>query len=486
MNSVLLVRQNGLEEEEAFEFSELLSIWESKRYKNQLLNTYHDGHRPLQDLGISIPPNLKNVEFALGWPAKAVRALARKHVFEGFSLKGEVDPFDLNEIFTQNNFEVELVQGISSAYKHSFSLLTVHAGDTSAGEPDVVIHARSADWSAAKWDTRRREIKSAIAITSATTEGIPDEAVLYLRHDTVVMRRSVQGVWVADRLGNRTGRTLVEPLVHDPQLNRPFGRSRISREVRYLTDAAIRTLARGEGSAEFFSAPQRYALNVKEDAFGDGDRWQAIMGRMWALESDDNETKEVTVGQFPQLSMTPHWEMYRQLAQNFCSETSLPQSAVGIYAANPESAEAMQAAESQLAEDAEYQWRVFSPSLRRCMQNVMMLRDNATAPTAESWKVNLNWTPARYTSPQAASDWAVKAVSADESTLQGSTVILRRLGLSQGEIEEVRQEARASRGLSVARQIIEAAKAGGGRSDVGVARVEPLTSDGSGEFTPGG
>lgn len=456
MSTSSLVRQNGLDYDETATLSRLLALWESKRYKNELLNIYHDGHRPLQDLGISIPPQLKGVQFALGWPAKAVRALARKHVFEGYSLGGETDPFGINEIFTRNNFDTELVQGISSAYKHSFSLLTVHKGDPTIGEPEVVIHARGSDWSAAIWDTRQREVESAITITDAV-DGIPVELVLYLRHDTIIMRKDHRQIWVADRLGNPTGRAMVEPLIHDPQLNRPFGRSRISREVRYLTDAGIRTLARGETSSEFFSAPQRYALNVAEDAFSDMGKWEAIIGRLWALEADDSAAHPVQVGEFSQQSMQPHWDMYRQLAQNFCAETSLPQSSVGIYAANPESAEAMQAAEAQLAEDGEYQWRIFRPHLLRIQQNVLMMIEGSSDVPDESWRANVNWTPCRYTSPQAASDWAIKAVSADE-TLKGSTVVLRRLGLSQGEIEEVRSEARANQGASLARQIIEAAK----------------------------
>src|SRR5690625_952361 len=451
------VRHIGLLDDEAVTLTQLLATWESKRYKNQLLNVYHDGQRPLQDLGISIPPQLKGVEAALEWPAKAVRALARKHVFEGYSLNGKVDPFDIDEILAQNAFDLELTQGISAAYKSSFSLLTSHAGDTSAGEPEVVTHARGADWSSGLWDNRRREISAALAITDAK-DGDPTAAVLYLRHDTIQLNKE-WGVWKVDRLGNPTGRTLVELLPHDPQLNRPFGRSRISREVRYLTDAAIRTLVRGETSAEFFSSPQRYALGVKESAFKGRGRWDAIIGRILALETND-EGETPTVGQFPQLSMAPHWEMYRQLAQNFCAAVSLPQSSVGIYAANPESAEAMQAAESQLAEDAEYQWRVFRPALLRLQQNIWMLSNPGKDLPKETWKANINWTPARYISPQAASDWAVKAVSADE-TLQGTTVVQRRLGLSQGEIEEVRSEQRQVSSATMARELIEAAKSRG-------------------------
>ncbi len=226
-------------------------------------------------------------------------------------------------------------------------------------------------------------------------------------------------------------------LAYDPQLDRPFGRSRITREVRYLTDAAIRTMVRTETTAEFFAAPQRWALNVDTAAF-DKDRWSAIIGRLLAISADeDGNTPQV--GQFAQMSMEPHLSMYRQLAQNFCAATNLPQSAVGIYADNPASAEAMQAAEAALSDEAEYQWRMFKPALARIAQNVVLVRDELAEPPSEAWKIGVKYQPARYVSPQAAADFTVKAVGAIPSIGQ-TTEALRGLGYSKDTIEEMQTE----------------------------------------------
>lgn len=447
----LPVRAVGLTKEERDTFGALLSQWKNKRPKNMLLTAYYDSHNLLKDLRISLPPAMRSVQAALGWPRKGVDALARKHVFEGFSLSGSLDPFDVNEMFERNEFELELAQAFVSAYKHAVAFITTTAGDTSKGEPAVMIQARSAEDSTALWDRRRRELSAGLAVIETTEEGDASECVLYLRHD-VIRLYSVGGVWSAERLGNRTGRVLMEPIVYDPQLNRPFGHSRITREVRYLTDAGIRTLLRSETSAEFYASPQRWVLGAKEDAFKDLDRWKAVMGRMLALDLNE-EGEKPEVGQFAQLSMQPHLEMYRQMAQNFCAATNLPQSSVGIYADNPTSAEAMQAAEAHLSDEAEYQWRVARPRLRRVLQNVVMIQEGLTEPPAESWGVNVNWTPSRYVSPQAASDWAVKIASVDED-LKGTTVLRRRYGLSQGEIEEVNEEIRRTRGASVLDRIL--------------------------------
>lgn len=433
------IRAEGLSEDEVLALRECMDVRHTTRRKNLLRSTYYDSKQMVRDLGISIPPSLQNVSAALGWPSRAVQALTRKHKFEGFSLDSEFDPFDTSGILSENSFELELLQAVNATYKHSCSFLTTTHGDPSAGDPDVLIQARDAEDMFAVWDKRRRDIKHALAIVDVDDEAQPIEAILYLRGLTIAIRRRL-GIWrVEQRWTHRSNRTLVEQLPADPQLNRPFGRSRITREVRYLTDTAIRTMIRAEVSAEFFAAPQRYVLGADEDAFKDQDRWSAITGRMLALSTND-EGDRPSVGQFPAQSPDGHWGMYRQLAQNFASATGLPQSQVGLFADNPASAEAMQTAESALADEAEYQWKVFRPSLRRVLQNVVMLRDNE-APRSEVLQTNVNWTPARYVSPQAASDWAVKAVSADP-TLQGSTVIRRRLGLAEGEISEIRSDER--------------------------------------------
>lgn len=441
-------------------FAALWKRIETKAAKNELLNAYYDGHRVFQDLGISVPPQMARVRAALGWPAKAVSTLARKHVFEGYSLDGRLDPFDVTELLVRNSFDVELMQAIQSAYKHSCSFLVVGAGDTSAGEPPVVIQARDARWTSVQWDTRRRCVTAGLAINGATSPDgdgwdldtiarfvEPSDATLFLPGETIRLTRGKRGAWQVQRLPNPAGRVLIEMLTYDPQISRPFGRSRISREVRYLTDCAIRTMVRTEASAEFFSSPQRYVLGADEDAFAGVDRWSAITGRILALSPNENGDIP-SVGQFSQLSMDPHLSMYRQLAQNLCSATNMPTSSVGIFADNPASAEAMQAAEYALSDEAEYQWRVFTPALRRIIEDVVMVRDRSVTAPDESWKLAVNWTPARYVSPQASSDFIVKIAQAmpDVAT---TTVGMRRAGFTQQEIDQMQAETRRTGATSI-------------------------------------
>lgn len=171
------------------------------------------------------------------------------------------------------------------------------------------------------------------------------------------------------------------------------------------------------------------------------------MARVQVLEPNENGDIP-SVGQFSQMTMSPHLEMYRQLAQNLCAATNLPQSAIGIFADNPSSAEAMQASEAALADEAEYQWRIFSAPLRRTLQNIVMVRDKLDEPPAESWKTSVKWTPARYSSPSSAADFAVKMVSAFPS-LQESQTLMRRAGLTEDDLADINAENRKKNAVSL-------------------------------------
>ncbi len=423
----------------------------SKVYqKNLLLSVYDDGHRALKSFGISTPPKMRNVNAALGWPSKAVTSLVRKHQFEGFSLAGSTDPFEIDELLQRNEFDLELLMGIRSAYTHGCSFITTTPGDTAAGEPEVLIQARDAVETTAIWDKRRREISAFLAIIETDQYGSLTDFVLLLPGKSVACTKSAGGKWTVDRRKMNPQRIMAEMLPYDPKIKRPFGRSRITREVRYLTDAAIRTLVRTETTSEFFAAPQRWAMNVDPTSF-DLDRWNAVIGRLMAIEADEDGNVP-TVGQFPQMVMDPHITMYRQLAMNFCAATSIPQSSVGVFADNPASAQAMESAHAELAGEGEHQWRVFNPRLKRIAQNVVMLREGLSEPTPEMWKLAVKHKPCRYVSPQAAADFTVKAVGAIPA-IGETTEALRGLGYSQEEIDSMQAEWRRKAAPSILQQL---------------------------------
>jgi hypothetical protein len=425
----------------------LFAVWREKLPRNLLRSTYYDGRAPLKDLGIAIPPTMRRLDVVLGWPEKAVRALASRNIWDGFVAPGaEQDPFGLADVLDANRFDLELPQAIVSAYKHSCAFISTTLGDTRAGDPEVVVMARSAEWSAATWDRNRRVIKAALAITDADDRGDPTGFIVYLPDFVLTCTRSA-GRWVADRQTNPLGVVLVEPLTYDPQLDRPFGRSRITRAVMDITDRAARTILRTEISAEFYASPQRYILGADEEAWSGTDKWKAVMGRFLALTKDeDGDTP--TVGQFQQMTMQPHLDMLRQLAGQFAGETGVPISSLGIVQDNPSSAEAIYAAKEDLIVEAQAANRIFGAALGRVAQRVVQLRDGLDQPTSDLRRIQARWNNPAFPSPVSAADALVK-IATVFPWLGDSEVALERAGFTQPEITRLLSDKRRAQSTAL-------------------------------------
>jgi hypothetical protein len=80
----------GMPQEWQSLISRLLAIWYGKLGRNRVRRRYYDGKNRLKDFGISTPPQLLDVETVVGWPQKAVDALAVRSRFDGFSANDPV------------------------------------------------------------------------------------------------------------------------------------------------------------------------------------------------------------------------------------------------------------------------------------------------------------------------------------------------------------------------------------------------------------
>lgn len=419
----------------------LLDQWAAKVRRNQLRTTYYDAKNRLRDLGISIPPQLKSVETVVGWPAKAVDALAHRVVFDGFVLPGDQeDPWGLSAAFQENEMQMELPQAITSALIHAVAFVSVTHGDVEAGQPEVLVQARSGMFGTGIWDRSTRSLRAALSVSAVSESGVPTEMVMYLPDRVGHIVRSFGGRWSAVWRRNPVGRVLVEPLVYRPDLDRPFGRSRISRPVMAITDEAVRTVLRTEVSAEFFTAPQRALLGADEDVFVDKQgnpvpEWVAVIGKLWQVGRDESgELPEIH--EFKQMSFQPHNEHLRMIASRFSGETSIPLGSLGVVQDNPSSAEAIYAAKEDLVIEAQDAGTAFGARLARIGQNVVMLRDGLTEVPSELRWLQVNWQNPATPSVVSAADAVVKQVAA-VPWLAESPLVLKRLGYNQAEVVQL-------------------------------------------------
>lgn len=439
---------SGLTDDEASILRKLLRVWHDRLGKNAKRSLYFGGDQAFKDLGIALPPQLKSAKTCLGWPLQAVRKPASRSQFQGLLLPGVDDPFDLREAFARNRFDVEFSQSTVDANKLGVSFTTVTKG--APGEPDVMIQSHSAEWSAATWDSRARQIATAMTVNSADSDGNPSKVTLYLPDQVVVCSKGLG--WSVDyRTQNVIGRVPVVPVTHDPQLNRPFGRSRISGPVMALTDMAVRAYVRMEGNAELYSFPQLAAEGVDPEAFagmGDAQKFKLAMDRIIALSKDEDGDKP-TLKQFAQGSMQPHSDMLRTLAMAFCGETGIPPASLGVVAdSNPSSEAAIRAGEHDLLIDVTNQNRyVLNHAVSDIARLAVMVRDGLHEPPRESWNLSARFADPEFRSTSANADAFVKLAGAN-ADLVDSDVLLGML-FDPAEVKQVQAHLAKKRGPSI-------------------------------------
>lgn len=425
---------------------------QAKRARNRVRQNYYDQRVGLKDLGISIPPQLRNIDSVLGWPAKTVDVLADRIRFEKFisTQESNTDPFGLNELVEQNDFQEVFAQAASSALINSCAFITVTQGDTEAGEPEVLWLPRSAHWATGLWDQRKRSLAAGLSVTRTDTDEFGDvtvrEVTVYLPDKTVVLGFPAAGERTeatAVVLPNPVGRPLMVALVVGADLRRPFGRSRITRAVMSLTDSAVRTIVRSEVAAEFFSTPQRAILGADPEAL-EASKWDAVMSKMLAISRDENgELPQIQ--QFSQMSMQPHTEQLRQWAALLAAESSIPLDELGFPSDNPSSDSAIQSQRDPLRLAAERCIRGFQSALRQVAVLTVALQ-HGWETAQEVTNVQAHFAPTVHVSDAAAADAVLKQVQV-MPWLSESGVVLEKLGYSAATAERLMSDKRRAEGV---------------------------------------
>lgn len=416
----------GLTDEEQVLVERLLGVIGAKRSRNRLRSAYMDGKHVLRRLPPSSPPYLQSLAIVLGWPAKAVEALARRIRLDGFAFSGGQDVFGLAELMNANDYFAMASQAQLSALVHSTVFQTVTAGGE--GEPAAVISQVSALNGTGDWDYRRREFLNFLAVAE-WPETARDRRGSFDEQGEFTLFTDHQVIWVKD--GQVQARTMspvrmpVAQMPYKPRLDRPFGSSRISRPVMSITDSAVRTIIRSEGTADFYGVPWFMIFGPGEDAFSKGS-WQMIMDRINAIpDNEDAANPRADVKQFSQGSQQPHVDQLQVLAGLFAGETSIPVSSlgVGLSQANPNSAESYLASREDLIAEAEDAQSAWTAPHRKVAQWAFMIANNMADMPVELGRVEPVWHDTRFTSRAAAADATVKLVSVFPWMANSDTVI---------------------------------------------------------------
>lgn len=463
---------NGLGHSDAKLFEELYRQIAKKQRRNTLRTRYYEHKEGLKDLGIAIPPHLRDVAAVVGWSAKAVDAMSRRIRLEEFVRLdgGSTEDIGLDALAEANNLRSLIPQATTSALIHATSFGFVTMGDVEAGEPEALITVRSASWATGRWNSRMHCLDAALSIAEIDKNGKPTVMVMYTPGRAITMRYLSGSRWDLWESRHNLGMP-VEQFPYAPTLDRPFGRSRINRPMMALTDSAVRTLLRTEIGAEFFNAPRAVALGADDDAFTDKDGnplpgWAVLLGQFLTLSRDaDGELPQIH--EFRQQSMEPNLAQMRMYAQQFASEANLPLRSFGIVGDNPESADAIREANEEMTLEID-QWEddTLGPALKRLHVKALRVYDDSDAARAAYQSLKPVWRNQESATKAAQAD-AFAKVASYRDTLGKTKVGLRMAGMDADDIELLLAEERQLEGLQTLREMFakrtQQAAGGGGQ-----------------------
>lgn len=453
----------GLEAAEQRVLARLTSQFQQHQPSNDLRSLYYLGKRSLVaagKLGMAMPPSIGKLETILGWPAKAVTTLEHRLDVRGFVLPHSPDQDEgLAEIAAENHLDLEMSMTHTASLIHGTAFTTVSAGDTQSGEPPVIIASRSAREATALWSRRSRAVTAGLTVNPAEGDH-PGQVVLWLPH-VIITIEETRGGWKVRRQPHSLGRVPMQMVAFRPHLEREFGVSRITTPVMNLTDSAVRTVLRMEGTAEFFSFPQRYALGVDSEGFAN--TFKTYLNRFLAL-GRDNDGEIPEMGEFTSSSPQPHIEQLRATAMLFSGETSIPLNYLGIVHDQPASADAIRAMEADLITVAERAQRVFGGAWTRTMADAQHIRDGVSNPAMT--RLTAQWRdPATPT--KAANAQSVMSLVAAGVLPKRSRVTWELLGYDEATISRLEAESARERAVE--------------RADALAGVTAPDDSDGEGD-----
>lgn len=462
----------GLSDSESELVGELVTKLEQKKPYNQLREKYFDGQDRVRQLGIAVPPGLRDLLAIVGWPGMAVSVLEERLDWQGVALSdgdGGDDPFGLEEVITDNRLRVESSPAHLEALIHGVEFVTVSRGDTRAGEPGILVTVESPTRMTGRWSPRLRRLTAAVSADFDAEAGHYEAITLYLPGQNVYMERpnAASDLHVVRRSRHNLGRVPVVPLVNQPRRSRVWGRSEITPALIGYTDAGVRTMLSMEVSREFYSSPKEILLGASSDAFVDeqGNRipaWESYLGRFLALERDE-DGELPSVEQLSAASPAPYIDQVKLLAQMVAGEASIPESYLGFVSANPSSADAIRATEARLVKRAERRQTVFGAAWAEVMRLALLVRDGSIP--AEAQGLVSRWRDAATPTRAAMADATMKLVGAGVLP-PDSDVTYEQLGFDQTTIARLRADVRRGRAERMLAQLTGAAEEAAADSDV--------------------
>ena len=449
---------DGLEQEAAEKFAELVRVYNYHKSKNEKKNKYYEGHIPLKDvnLGIALPKGMAGLEIGCEWGAKTVDVLASRSMFDGFVGEGGETDSQLKEIVEANRLIAEYKKNCRDELKYGCTFATMSKDETCG----CAIQFHTPLTAAALWNGEKRRIDCGMAIIDT----VPDESekatwtpsVINFHTDDaiwVLTKNKSGGRWTAKKNEHKMGRPLMEPLIWNATSSKPFGRSRIKEPIRRLIEGYVRTIANAAIGLEFSTAPQKYILGVTDEEYDKivNEKFKQYIGNIIAATSNPDTGEKPTFGQLQQGTLAPHVQMLRILATQFSAATGLSVTDTGVINdANPTSSDAILAQSQTLIQLAEDLNAGNGDALKEiALMALAIANDKKIEDLSDEQKsIMAHFKNPAMPSIAATADAAMKIASARKG-FGYTDIYLEMIGFDQADIRRIKAQESRVRGLAL-------------------------------------
>lgn len=454
-------KAEGIPPAERVIMGELLQIYKAHKANNAEKGRYFNQQITAGEcnLGIALPEDIKAFNMACCWPEKAVTALSDRSRFDGFvNANGESMP-ELNTLVRDNRLISAYSMSVIDELKLGGILVTL------AANPFVgcSIRFHTFETSAAKWNGELQRIEAAFAVIDskwdkrqkATQATIVN---LYTDDSTWVLRRVEKNKWHAERANNGMGRCLATVMRNQPTNSQPLGTSRITRSVRTLTRAYIRTMTLATIGLEFATSPQKYLMGVSDAQYDAliNTKFQKYIDSIMLGTVDPDSGQVPQYGQLSQGTLEPHVAMLRMLSTQFAASTSLSVTDTGVINdANPTSADALAAQNDKLIRRAEDLNAFNADELREIALMALCVKRNISLSelSEDDKNVMAHFLPPSMPSLAATADAATKIASVAEGFAE-TDVFWEMQGFDKPTIARIMAQQRRNMGAGILDRVL--------------------------------
>ena len=331
----------GLRGEDRMLVKRLVDAWDEHYDGNMKRHVYYTMHNRLKDLGISVPPELKKLDAACGWAKKCVDTMVEHSRLDGFAVQDEEAQAELNRIARRNRMRSLYRKATTSALEQCFNLYFVSKDNMGHAK----VSAYPANVCGCTWDDANDQIEAALFVVSMSKErgtgNYSPNWVNVVTNDFLIrIRRDGGTSWYAEYEKHGLEHIPVFLAPYESTLLRPFGTSRITREIMGYIDSAVRANINEEIASAFAASAQKYLLGTDGDPFVNKSRWDSYIGSIFNIDKDEDGDVP-KYGQLPQPSMQPISDHWRLLCGRMSAATGIHVSQFGIVHDNPASGEAI-------------------------------------------------------------------------------------------------------------------------------------------------